>query len=69
MLQRQTEVKNASICGENIVEYLILRLDNLASRCHPHPRDLHPSHLEGDGDEPARQRCESGDEKINVSQF
>ena len=69
MLQRQTEVKNARICGENIVEYLILRLDNLASRCHPHARDLPPSHLGGEGADPAHQRCESGDEKINVSQF
>ena len=63
MLQRQTEVKNASICGENIVEYLILRLDNLASRCHPHPRNLDASHLGGEGDEPAHQSWEGNDEK------
>ena len=53
---RQTEVENASICGENIVEYLILRLDNLASRCHPHPRDLHPSHLGGSSSHVTRTR-------------
>ena len=63
-------VKIWSICGENIVEYLILRLDNLASRCHPHPRDLRPSRLGGEGDEPVNQRCQRSDEKeINVSQF
>ena len=53
---RQTEVENVSICGENIVEYLILRLDNLASRCHPHPRDLHPSHLGGSSSHVTRTR-------------
>ena len=49
-------VKIWSICGENIVEYLILRLDNLASRCHPHPRDLHPSHLGGSSSHVTRTR-------------
>ena len=36
--------------------YLILRLDNLASRCHPHPRDLHPSHLGGSSSHVTRTR-------------
>jgi len=51
---------SANISFRMEVKYLILRLDNLASRCHPHPRDLRPTHRGGEGDEPVHQRKHGG---------